>query len=138
MNKDNFFVPVANTKPYFKAAFEGFAGTGKTYTAAKIAVGLHKRIGSTKPVSQFGGMNYHGFILSHTTNEKELYGFLRRALIQQYSDIIPVRGPVNYQDGDWEYSNSAEGELDRFSGGEEIYRAGVSVYKCNYHGGFIK
>ena len=53
MNKDNFFVPVANTKPYFKAAFEGFAGTGKTYTAAKIAVGLYKRIGSTKPVIIF-------------------------------------------------------------------------------------
>lgn len=50
---DNFFTPVANTKPYFKAAINGMAGSGKTYTAAEIAIGLHKRIGSTKPVVIF-------------------------------------------------------------------------------------
>ncbi|MDE2001758.1 MAG: ATP-binding protein [Patescibacteria group bacterium] len=44
---------MANTKPYFKAAFEGFAGTGKTYTSAQIAIGLYKRIGSTKPIVIF-------------------------------------------------------------------------------------
>jgi len=47
---DNFFTPVANTKPYFKAGIQGLAGTGKTYTAAEIAIGLHKRLGSKKPV----------------------------------------------------------------------------------------
>ncbi len=51
--KDNFFTPIGNTKPYFKAAFEGFAGAGKTYTAALVAVGLHKRIKSKKPVIIF-------------------------------------------------------------------------------------
>lgn len=51
--KDNFFTPVANTKPYFKAAFEGFAGSGKTYTSAQIAIGLYRRIGSQKPVVIF-------------------------------------------------------------------------------------
>jgi hypothetical protein len=50
---DNFFASIGNTKPYFKAAFEGFAGTGKTYTAAKIAIGLYKRVGSKKPVIIF-------------------------------------------------------------------------------------
>ena len=29
------------------------------------------------------GLNYYGFILSETTNEKELYGFLRQALVQE-------------------------------------------------------
>lgn len=50
---DTFFSPIGNTKPYFKAAFEGFAGAGKTYTAALVAIGLHKRIGSKKPVVIF-------------------------------------------------------------------------------------
>lgn len=53
MMTDNFFAPIENTKPYFKAAFEGFAGSGKTYTSAQIAIGLHKRIKSKKPIVLF-------------------------------------------------------------------------------------
>ena len=51
--QDTFFTPIGNTKPYFKAAFEGFAGSGKTYTAALVAIGLHKKIQSKKPVVIF-------------------------------------------------------------------------------------
>jgi len=50
---DDFFTDLENTKPYLKVAAEGFAGSGKTYTLAQIAVGLHQRIGSTKPVMIF-------------------------------------------------------------------------------------
>jgi len=50
---DDFFSPLENTKPYFKAAFEGFAGSGKTYTASQVAVGLYKHIGSKKPIVIF-------------------------------------------------------------------------------------
>jgi hypothetical protein len=51
--EDNFFTEVSNNKPYLKAAFEGFAGSGKTHTAALLAIGLHRRIGSKKPVIIF-------------------------------------------------------------------------------------
>lgn len=50
---DNFFAPLTNTKPYFKAGFQGFAGSGKTYTAALVALGLHRIIGSKKPIVIF-------------------------------------------------------------------------------------
>ena len=106
-----------------------------TYFGSRDFVGEEVVYKDNEPV---WGLNYYGFILSETTNEKELYGFLREALMQEYSDIIPVRGPKNYQSNDWEYNNSADGELDRFTGTEEIYRAGVLVYKCHYHGGFVE
>lgn len=48
-----FFTSLDNAQPFFKAAFEGFAGSGKTYTMAQVAIGLHKRIGSTKPIVYF-------------------------------------------------------------------------------------
>lgn len=51
--QDNFFTGLDNTKPYLKAAFEGFAGCGKTFTAAQVAIGLHKRIGSKLPIVIF-------------------------------------------------------------------------------------
>lgn len=50
MNYDAFFTDLTNDSPFFKAAIEGFAGTGKTTLAAMIAMGIHKRIGSTKPI----------------------------------------------------------------------------------------
>lgn len=34
-------------------AFEGFAGDGKTYTATQVAVGIHKKLKSKKPIAIF-------------------------------------------------------------------------------------
>ena len=48
--EENFFTAIGNTKPFFKAAFEGEPGTGKSWSAALVAIGLHKKIGSKKPV----------------------------------------------------------------------------------------
>lgn len=48
--EDTFFAPIGNTKPFFKAAFEGEPGTGKSWSAALVAIGLHKKLKSTKPV----------------------------------------------------------------------------------------
>lgn len=50
---ENFFTDLANTMSYLKAAAEGAAGTGKTWTMALIAVGLYKRIKSEKPIVIF-------------------------------------------------------------------------------------
>jgi KaiC/GvpD/RAD55 family RecA-like ATPase len=48
---DDFFVPIGNTKPYFKVALEGDPGTGKSHTAAQLAAGLHRKIKSKKPIA---------------------------------------------------------------------------------------
>ncbi|QQR82449.1 ATP-binding protein [Candidatus Campbellbacteria bacterium] len=48
--EESFFTKIGNTKPYFKAAFEGEPGTGKSWTAALVAIGLHKKINSKKPI----------------------------------------------------------------------------------------
>lgn len=44
---------LSNTRPFAKIGIQGFAGDGKTYTAALIAVGIHKLIGSKKPIAIF-------------------------------------------------------------------------------------
>lgn len=51
MNNTNFFQPLENTRPFLKAAFEGFSGTGKSFTAGLVAVGLHDLLKSTKPIA---------------------------------------------------------------------------------------
>lgn len=48
-----FFAPIENVRPYFKMAAHGIAGSGKTYTLARVAGGLHKEIKSTKPIVIF-------------------------------------------------------------------------------------
>lgn len=51
--ENNLFKKLENNRPFLKMAFEGFAGDGKTYTATKVAIGIHKLIGSKKPIALF-------------------------------------------------------------------------------------
>lgn len=84
------------------------------------------------------GANYYGFVLSEEIKEKDVYDFLRKALMQEYESLIPVRGPAKFIAGDWEYRFSVDGDLARFSGQEEISLKGNVVYRCFVHGGFIQ
>jgi len=45
--------PASNKMAFAKVGLYGTAGSGKTYTAAKIAIGLHQFAGCTKPVGMF-------------------------------------------------------------------------------------
>lgn len=84
------------------------------------------------------GMNYYGYILSPDVLAKDVYAILRSALMQEYSDILPVRGPREYVEGSSRYENDVEGALGRFSGEERIYLKGELIYRCWYHGGAIE
>ncbi len=53
MANNAFFQELENTRPFFKAAFEGFSGTGKSFTAGVIACGLHDMIKSKKPIALY-------------------------------------------------------------------------------------
>lgn len=45
--------PASNRVSFAKVGFYGEAGSGKTLTAAKVAIGLYKAAGCTKPVAMF-------------------------------------------------------------------------------------
>ena len=49
----NIFSKLENAKPFLKMCLNGFAGSGKSFTATQIAIGLHKLIQSKKPIAIF-------------------------------------------------------------------------------------
>lgn len=55
--------PAANKMAYSKVGIYGTAGSGKTRTATEIAIGLHKAIGSKKPIVAFDTEPAFSFVL---------------------------------------------------------------------------
>lgn len=84
------------------------------------------------------GANYFGFVLDEKVSEKDVYDFLRKALMQEYDDVIPVRGPAKFSNGEWTYQFTVHGGLENFVGEEEILLNAKIVYRCLIHGGFIR
>lgn len=84
------------------------------------------------------GANYYGFVIGEEINEKDVYAFLRQALMQDCGGIIPVRGPAAFKGEGPEYRFNVFGGLENFVGTEEIYFDEKIVYRCSIHGGTIK
>lgn len=55
--------PASNRMAYAKVGIYGTAGSGKTRTATEIALGLHKAIGSKKPIAAFDTEPAFSFVL---------------------------------------------------------------------------
>lgn len=55
--------PASNRMAYSKVGIYGTAGSGKTRTATEIAIGLHKAIGSKKPIAAFDTEPAFSFVL---------------------------------------------------------------------------
>lgn len=49
----------------FKAAVRGASGSGKTWWATAVAIGLHKYLGSTKPIAFWDTENALSYVLPH-------------------------------------------------------------------------
>ena len=105
-----------------------------TYFGGRDFIGGEIVYENEKPV---WGANYFGFVLYEKISEKDVYDFLRKALMQEYDDVIPVRGPSHFSADDKEYRFVTDGNLGNFSGKEEISFGGNIVYRCLIHGGMI-
>lgn len=80
-------------------------------------------------------MVYYGWIEKGMETEP-IYKILKDALKKMPAEA-PFRGPKNYSQGDFVYSNNWEGEVGRYLGEEQITQNGKLVFKTNYFGGMI-
>jgi hypothetical protein len=103
-----------------------------TYFGARDFIGEEVVYEKGEPI---WGANYYGFVLKNNVSEKDIYGFLRESLMQEIGDVIPVRGPKEYISAENIYKNEVVGDMDRFTGKEEIYFGNELVYQAWYHGG---
>lgn len=81
-----------------------------------------------------GGMRpeYHG----KGDFAKQTFTFLKQALLR-IEVSRPFRGPKNFQDGEWEYRDSSEGDITDFKGAEYIFYKRKEVFRQYYIGGRI-
>ncbi len=80
-------------------------------------------------------MVYYGWVEEGVETDP-IYAVLRNALKQMPEDY-PYRGPEEYKEGEYTYSNSWNGEVDRFSGSEQILEGDKVIYKADYMGGLV-
>ena len=78
---------------------------------------------------------YYGWVAQESSPD-QLYAVLRNAL-KQMPPAAPYRGPERYGEGQFTYVNHWEGELGRFTGREEIYKASKLTYQAEYAGGWV-
>lgn len=86
------------------------------------------------------GMNYYGETLDSSLSEEMMDKILRPALKQvgSDSDILPLRGPRCFENGEYVYTFSVDGDMTSFTGKEEIYKNGVLIYQLHCQGGIIE
>lgn len=80
-------------------------------------------------------MVYYGWV-TDGAETSPVYAILRSALKQMPQDA-PFRGPKDFTEGDLIYLNSWVGEIERYSGEEQISQNGKLVYKASYLGGLV-
>lgn len=113
---------------------EGDLAYHDTYFGARDFIGEEIIYQSGVPV---WGANYYGHVLDDAIATKDAYAILRPALMQEYDDMLPVRGPKEFVLDNSVYQNQVRGTLDRFIGEETISLNGKVIYRCWYHGGGI-
>ncbi len=80
-------------------------------------------------------MVYYGWVGEGMDNNL-VYSVLRNALKQMPEDA-PFRGLSEYVQEDFTYSNSWTGDVERYTGKEQIHQGDKLVYQANYMGGLV-
>ncbi len=84
-------------------------------------------------------MNYHGVTLNENLSEEAIDNALRPALMKVgEDDILPLRGPKEFINGEYKYIFDVTGNLDNFEGEESIFKGEEKVYCLKCHGGRIQ
>ena len=84
-------------------------------------------------------MNYHGVTLNENLSEEAVDNALRPALMKVgEDDILPLRGPKEFINGEYKYTFEVTGNLDNFEGEESIVKGEEKVYCLKCHGGKIR
>ncbi len=88
-----------------------------------------------KPVwsALYGG----GMIEGKEDLTNETFKFLKKAMSTDERNFQFFRGPHNLKDGDWEYKYDQEGDVEEFSGYEEIYYKNELVFFHRVIGGLV-
>ena len=84
------------------------------------------------------GMNYYGTTLDEKFSEEAMDKALRPALMQVGNDdIIPVRGPKRFINGEYEYKFEVIGNLNNFNGKETVFKNNNKIFELICHSGKI-
>ena len=80
-------------------------------------------------------MVYYGWV-AEGVGADPVYAVLRNALMRMPEDA-PFRGPKEFKDGELTYVNKWDGDVERYSGEEQITQGEKLNYKANYIGGLV-
>lgn len=153
MNKIKDFLIEAKKQTYANNLGERIASTrlnSKDYEYKKDNMIYHDTyFGGTRFIGEevvyidnktYWAMNYYGVTLDETLGEETMDNALRPALMLVGNDVnvIPVRGPKEFINGEYKYTFKVEGDLNCFNGVETIYKNDVKIYELKCSGGLIK
>ena len=88
----------------------------------------------------YWAMNYYGTTIDETLGEEAMDKALRPALMKVGEDtnVIPVRGPKEFANGEYKYIFEVSGDINCFNGVETVYKNDVKIYELRCTGGLIK
>jgi len=80
-------------------------------------------------------MVYYGWV-KEGIDPNPVYSILRNALKNMPEDA-PFRGPKEYKENNFIYTNSWSGDIEKYSGEEKIIQNNTLFYKAHYMGGLV-